>query len=121
MTLTIHKLSTRCRSPKGLERLGGVAEDAARGPLASELREQLGPSLDRLPPVVRLNELRVKVKIPARNLSSFTLANAWARAFTLALHQALARPPGDGTICSHRYESETSYQAALLLHIARNG
>lgn len=121
MTLSINKLNTHCRFPKGSERFRGVAEDAARGPLASELRAQLGPSLDRLPPVVRLNELRVKVKIPARNLNAFTLANEWARAFTLALHQSLARPPGDGATYSRRYESEIAYKAALLCHIIRNG
>jgi hypothetical protein len=121
MTLTIHKLSTRCRSPKGFERPGALVDDVARGPLASELGAYLGPSLDRLPAVTRLKDLRVRLKIPARNLNAMALSSAWARAFTLALHRALAYPPGDGTVSSRRYESDAAYTAAMLHHIATKG
>jgi hypothetical protein len=121
MTLTIHKLSTHCRSPRGMERHGALVDDIARGLLASELKGQLGPSLDRLPAVMRLKQLRVRLKIPARNLNATTLANAWARAFTAALHRALAHPPGDGAVASRRYESDAAYRAAMLRHIATQG
>lgn len=121
MTVTIHKLITRCRSPRGFERPDALVDNVARGILASELGAHLGPSLDRQPAVTRVKQLRVRVKIPARKLNATTLANAWARAFTLALHQALAGPPGDGTISSRRYESEAAYQAAMLHHIATKG
>jgi hypothetical protein len=121
MTLTIHKLTTRCRSPRGFERPGALVDDVARGILASELGAHLGPSLDRLPAVTRLKQLRVRLKIPARKLNATTLADAWARAFALALHQALAYPPGDGAISSRRFESDAAYQAAMLHHIATKG
>jgi len=121
MSLTIHKLSTRCRSPRGVERAGMLVEDVVRELLASELGGQLGPSLDRLPGVTRLKDLRVKVKIPVRKLNAIDLASAWARAFTLALHQALAHPPGDGAIFSRRYESDAAYEAAMLRHISTKG
>jgi hypothetical protein len=121
MTLTIHKLSTRCRTPRGLERHGALVDDIARGMLASELQAQLGPSLDRLPAVVRLKELRVKLRIPGRNLNATSLAAAWARAFTLALHRALAYPPGDGFVSSRRHESAAAYKASLLHHLAARG
>jgi hypothetical protein len=98
-----------------------LAEDAARGPLARELGAHLGPSLEKLPPVVRVNTLRVQLKIPARNLNVFALTGAWAKAFTLALHQALAHPPGDSVTSSRRYESVAAYRAAMLRHIAANG
>ena len=121
MSLTIHKLSTRCRSPRGVERAGMLVEDVVRGLLASELGGQLGPSLDRQPGVTRLKDLRVKVKIPVRKLNAINLASEWARAFTLALHQALAHPPGDGAISWRRYESDAAYEAAMLRHISTKG
>lgn len=121
MTLTIHKLSTRCRSPRGVERPDALVEDVARGLLGSELGAHLGPSLDRLPAVTRLKQLHVRLKIPSRNLNTMNLASAWARAFTLALHKALAYPPGDGVISSRRYESNAAYKAAMLQHIATKG
>jgi hypothetical protein len=121
MTLTIHKLTTRCRSPKSVAQPGALVDDVTRGMLASTLGAQLGPSLDRFAPVTRLKELRVRLKIPARNLNAATLANAWARAFTQALHQALAYPPGDSAMPWRRYESDAAYKAAMLHHIATHG
>lgn len=121
MTLTIKNLSTRCRCPRGFERQGAFVDSIAHGPLASELKAQLGPSLDRLPAVIRLKQLRVRVKVPARNLNATALASAWARAFTAALHRALAYPPGDGVVSSRRHNSEAAYRAAMLHHIAVSG
>ena len=121
MTVTIHKLTTRCRSPRGVERSGALVERVARGLLASELGAHLGPSLDRLPAVTRLKQLRVRLQIPSRKLDAMNLASAWARAFTVALHKALAYPPGDGVISSRRYESAAAYKAAMLHHIATKG
>lgn len=121
MSLVIRKMRTHCRAPRRFERPGALVEDVARGPLASELKAQLGPSLDRLPAVVRLKQLRVRLEIPARNLNTMTLADAWARALTLALHRALASPAGDGATDSRRYQSDAAYQASLLHHIATKG
>ncbi len=121
MTLNIRQLRTRCRSPRGFERAGALVEDAARGPLASELDGHLGPSLDRLPAVVRLKHLRVQLRVPSRNLNTMTLAAAWANAFTHAIHRALAHPPGDGAVSSRRYHSEAAYKAAMLHHVATRG
>ena len=121
MPLTIHKLSTHCRAPRSAERHGALVDEIARGSLASELNGQLGPSLDRLSAVMRLKELRVRVRIPARNLTASALASAWAREFTLALHRALAYPAGDGVISSRRHESAAAYEAAMLHHIATKG
>jgi hypothetical protein len=121
MTLTIGKLSTRCRAPKGFERQGALVDSIAHGPLANELKAQLGPSLDRLPAVIRLKDLRVRVKVPARNLNATSLASAWARAFTAALHRALAYPPGDGVVSSRRHKTDAAYRAAMLHHLAVHG
>ena len=121
MSLTIHKLSTHCRAPRGAERHAALVDDIARGTLARELDAQLGPSLDRLPAVVRLKQLRVRLRISTRNLSASALSSAWGRAFTLALHRALAYPPGDGAISWRRYESGAAYKAAMLHHIATKG
>jgi hypothetical protein len=121
MTLTIHKLTTRCRSPKSVPLAGALVDDAARGLLATELDGQLGPSLDRLPAVVRLKQLSITIKIPARKLSVAALANAWGRAISVALHQTLARPSIDPVISPQRYESDIAYKAAMLHHIATQG
>ncbi|WP_353064438.1 hypothetical protein RBB77_01580 [Tunturibacter psychrotolerans] len=121
MTLTIHKLRVHCRSPKGVDRVGPLVNELAHGPLSSEMATHLGPSLDRLAPVIRLNRLRVQIKLPSRNLNSKTLANAWSREFALALHRALAHPTSDGTISSCRYETSAAYKSAMLHHIATKG
>ena len=52
MSLTIRKLNTRCRAPRGSDRPGALVEDVTRGLLATELGAQLGPSLERLPAVL---------------------------------------------------------------------
>src|SRR5437016_6872798 len=121
MTLTIHKLSTHCRSPKEIAGTTAIVDDVARGPLASELSARLGPSLDRLPAVVRVRQLRVELTIPAKCLSASALADQWAHAFTLALHRALAYPEGDGTFCIRRYQSQAEYNAALLQYLLTEG
>jgi hypothetical protein len=120
MTLTIHKLSTRCRLPKGAERAGSLVEEVTRGPLESELNSQLGPSLDRLPAVVRMKELQVKVRVPARELSGRKLAAAWAREFSLALHKALVRPENSGSD-TRRHASLAQYNASLIQHLLLEG
>jgi hypothetical protein len=76
MSLTIRKLSTHCRSPRNFESPAALVEDVAWGPLASELRATLGPSLDRLPAVIRLKTLHVRLKVPSRNLNTTKLASA---------------------------------------------
>lgn len=121
MTVSIRKLTTRCRSPRGFQQPDTLLEDVTRKRLAGELGDQLGPSLDRLPGVVRVKQLRVRVKIPASSLSAAALASAWGRAITLALHQAVASPSGDGAISSRRYASAVAYKAAMLQHIANKG
>src|SRR5439155_7486796 len=121
MTLTIHKLSTHCRSPKGIAGAGALVDDVGRGPLAFELSAQLGPSLERLPAVVRVRQLRIELAIPAGRLNASVLTDQWARAFALALHRALAYPEGDGTFCIRRYQSQAEYNAALLQYLLTEG
>jgi len=121
MTLTVHNLRTHCRYPKGCDGAGALVDEVSRGPLVSELSAQLGPSLDRLPAVVRVRRIRVGVKIPATRLTGQTLAGTWAREFSLALHRALAYPDGDGASAIRRYESQAEYNAALLQYLLTEG
>lgn len=121
MSLTIHKLSTHCRAPKSSEGAGALVDEVSRGPLVSELGAQLGPSLDRLPAVVRVRGLRVGVKIPAMRLNAQTLAGDWAREFSRALHRALAYPDGEGASAIRRYWSQAEYNAALLQYLLTEG
>jgi len=121
MTLTIHKLNTDCRASKTFAHAGTLVDDASRSLLASELSGQLGPSLDRLPAVVRLRSLQVKVRLPARRLDATKLAQAWAREFATALHRALAYADGEGTSAVHRYSTQAEYRAALLQYLLTEG
>ena len=121
MSLTIQKLRVHCRSPRGVDRVGALVNDLARGSLNSELAAYLGPSLDRLPPVIRLKGLRVQVKMPARNLNAKTLAGAWSRAFALSLHRALAHAHSDGALNARLYETAAAYKSAMLHHLATKG
>ena len=121
MTLTIAKLSVQCHRSRGAMDPRGLVSDVARDKLPYELSAQLGPSLDRAPAVVRLKRLNVSLRISARDLQQGRLAAAWARAVGVSLHQALARPAGDGVICSRRYETRASYRAAMMQHVAIRG
>jgi len=121
MILTVHKLQTHCRSPKGCDGAGALVDEVSRGPLVAELGAQLGPSLDRLPAVVRMRGLRVKVKVPAKRLNAQTLAGDWAREFSLALHRALAYPDGEGLSAVRRYPTRAAYNAALLQYLLTEG
>jgi hypothetical protein len=121
MSLVVQKLRTHCRYPKGVDGVGGLMDEVSRGSLASELGAQLGPSLDRLPAVVRVRGLRVGVKIPAKRLNAQTLAGDWAREFSLALHRALAYPDGEGLSAVRRYPTRAAYNAALLQYLLTEG
>lgn len=121
MTLAIHKLSTHCRSPKSIERGDELVDEVARGALHSELAAQLGPSLDRLPAVVRIQGLRVQVEIPAKQFSATVLADRWARALTVALHKALAHPESSSSVAIRRYQSHAEYIASLVRHLLTEG
>jgi hypothetical protein len=120
MKLTIHKLQTRGHSPRGV-RSATMVDEVARLQLPLELQAQLGPSLDRLPPVVRLKQLKVSLTIPARELSRGTLASAWARAFAVALHRSLANSVSRGTDRIRSFSSQVAYRAAMIHHMATRG
>jgi hypothetical protein len=121
VTLTIQKMSTRCRASRTALGSKDVLEEVARARLPYELGTQLGPSLDRLPAVIRMQRLNVSLQLSALELRQGKLAAAWARALGLSLHQALARPAGDGTTASRRYESVAAYKAAMIRHIVTHG
>jgi hypothetical protein len=118
MTLHVGKLATRCLVPRGQEEVGALVEDVARQVLPRELSERLGPSLDRQPAVVRLRRLDVKLRISVADVKRGGLASAWASAFARALHEALARPEGEGEKL-RRFESRASYVAAMIAHASR--
>ena len=118
MTLRIGKLATRCLAARGQEGAGALVDAVAREALPRELLERLGPSLDRQPAVVRLKLLNVAVRIDLAELKRGGLAGAWAKAFARALHEALARPDGEGERLRH-FESPASYLAAMIAYASR--
>jgi hypothetical protein len=116
MSLRIGKMATRCRAPGGQEAAGAIVDAVARESLPYELAARLGPSLDRQPAVLRLKLLDVPLRVDATTLRRGGLAEAWAAAFARALHEALARPDGDGTML-RRFDSPVAYRAAMIAHI----
>ena len=118
MTVRIGKLATRCLAPRGLGGAGDLVDAVARETLPRELSERLGPSLDRQPAVVRLRRLDVKLHISLAEVNRGRLAGAWANAVARALHEALARPEGEGEKL-RRFESRASYLAAMIVHASR--
>jgi hypothetical protein len=118
MTLRIGKLATRCLVPRGQEEVGALVEDVAWQVLPRELSERLGPSLDRQPAVVRLRRLDVKLCMSVAELKRGNFAGAWANAVARALHEALARPEGEGEKL-RRFESRAAYVAAMIVHASR--
>ena len=96
MTLRIARLSTECRLPREQAAAGALVDQAVREVLPRAISAHLGPSLDRQPEVCRLRALEVVVRIDVETLRRGGLATAWAGALAQALHEALARPAGDG-------------------------
>ena len=121
MTLTIGTLSTHCRVPRGVEGSSALVDEVAHSKLPYEAGIQLGPSLDRMPAVVRLNHLGVSLQLSLRELRQGKLASAWARALGVSLHKALARPAGDGVVSSRRHATRAVYKAAMIHHILTRG
>ena len=118
MTLRIGKLATRCLAPRGQGGASELVDAIARETLPRELSERLGPSLDRQAAVVRLKLVNVTVRIDVAELKRGGLAGAWAKALARALHEALARPDGEGERV-RRFESRASYLAAMIVHASR--
>jgi hypothetical protein len=116
MSLRIGKLATRCRAPPGQEGADAVVDAVAREVLPRELAAKLGRSLDRQPAVLRLKLLNVPVSVDIATLQRGGLAKVWTAALARALHEALARPDGDGTML-RRFESPAAYSIAMITHI----
>jgi hypothetical protein len=93
-----------------------LVDAVAREMLPRELAARLGPSLDRHPPMLRLKMLNVPISVDITTLRGGKLAEIWAAAIARALHEALARPDGDGTVL-RRFESPAAYRAAMITHI----
>jgi hypothetical protein len=121
VTLTIDKLTTYCRIPRSVEGSRALVDEVAQGKLLYEIGAQLGPSLDRVPAVVRLKRLSVSLQLSPREIRRGKLACAWARALGVSLHRALARPAADGVISSRLYETRAAYKAAMVHHVLSQG
>jgi hypothetical protein len=117
MTLRIGTLDTRCRFARGQEATAALIDETARVLLPRELTERLGPSLDRQSALVRLRRLDVKLRLDPATLRAGGLAEVWAIAMVRALHQALARPDGDGATL-RRFPTRAAYLAAMVAHAA---
>lgn len=114
MALVIHKLATECHLPPHHRSSAELVDRLARGRLARDLGEHLGPSLARQPGIVRIRRLPLRVIIPASELNEDALSLAWRQAFSKALFTALAYPTGVGPFEVFRAESVASFIASAI-------
>jgi hypothetical protein len=114
MTLRIHQLDTTCHVPSWHRNGAELVDRFARGHLARDLGEHLGPSLARQPAVVRIRALNLRVILPASSLSEEGLSVAWREAFAKALFTALTYPSGAGPAGIFRADSVADFLAAAI-------
>jgi hypothetical protein len=113
MTLRAARLTTHCVLPRGQEQAAPLIEETARRILPRTLAARLGPSLDRESEVLRLKMLNVMLRIDLDTLQRGVFADRWADVLARSLHEALARPAGDGFFL-YRYERREDYLAAMI-------
>jgi hypothetical protein len=114
MSITIDKLATRCRVPRGHEAAARVVAQVAHRRLARALAELIGPALAGQPRVVRIRRLNVRLTLGAGELSSEALADAWAQALVRSLFEALAYPTGFHQVQIVRADNRAAFLATFL-------
>jgi hypothetical protein len=114
MALRIRQFETTCHVPARFESKAELVDRLARGRLAHDLSQHLGPSLSRQTAIVRIRRLRFRVIIPASELNEEGLSLAWKQAFGKALFTALAYPSGAGPFEVFRAESAASFIASAI-------
>ncbi len=114
MSFTIEKFETRCRTTSAHRNVADLVNRTARERLAPALSEHLGPSLSRLPAVVRIRRVGVRLRMAAGRVNEESFTQAWLQAFGRELFKTLAWPSGTGPIEILRYESEAEYHAAFI-------
>jgi hypothetical protein len=111
VTLTIDKLVTRGKIPRKLKVDTAFVERVAREQFGVECARQLRRPWPVQPQVARIRRLRVRVTIPAGQLTPDTLAAAWTAAFIRELFAALSHPNGVEIV---RFESRAEYLASAI-------
>lgn len=109
--LTIDRLVTRGRIPRKLKFDTTLVERVAREQFVVECARLLRRAWPAQPQVARIRRLRVRVTIPAAQLTPDNLAAAWTAAFMRELFAALARPNATEIVC---FESRAEYLAAAI-------
>ena len=112
MSLTIGRLETRASLPKRWTSLAPVVDRVARGTVGSAFSRELSTLSSAREVVCRIRTLRVRVCVPAKELTEETLTKRWAQAFSRALTNALDRT--DGRIEIVRAESRAAWLADYL-------
>jgi hypothetical protein len=114
MSLRIARFNTTCHFPAPYQREASLVDGLARGRLARDLAEHLGPSLSRQPAIVRIRRVPLRVLIPAREWNEDALSLHWRQAFGKALFTALAYPSGAGLFEVYRTDSVAGFIAAAI-------
>jgi hypothetical protein len=111
VTLTIDRLVTRGKIPRNLKVDTAFFERVARERFPVECAGQLRRPWPVQPHVARIRRLRVRVTIPAAQLTADALAAAWTAAFIRELFAALGHPNGAEIV---RFESKAEYLASAI-------
>jgi hypothetical protein len=111
VTLTIERLVTRGKIPRKLNFDVSLIEQIACEHFAAECTRQLRRPWPVQVKVARIRQLRVRVKISAKQLTSDALASAWSAAFIQELSAALAHPNGVEIV---HFASRAEYLASAI-------
>lgn len=114
MSFTIGKFVTRCRASDARRQIGAIADRVARERMGSALAEHFGPSLSRLPAIVRIRRVRVGLRMAAERVNEETLTQAWVQAFGRELFKSLAWPSGLEGVEILRYDTEAEFRATFI-------
>jgi len=114
MSVTIEKLATRCRVSRRHEATGRLVDRVARGRLARELTELVGPAISSQEQIVRIRRLRVNLTFAGKEFDENAFATAWARALAKSLFEALAHAGATGPFQVVRAGSTGEFRAAFL-------
>ena len=112
MSLTIGRLENCASLPKRWTSLSPVVDRVAKSVLGPALSRELSAASSARGVVCRMRTLRVKVCVPAKDLTDEILARRWAQAFSRALTNALDRT--DSRVEIVRAESRAAWLAGYL-------
>lgn len=119
MRLSIGHLGIHVTAPREQARAGRHCAWLLEDRLPAELSAHLGPSLARVPDVVRIRELKVRLSLRAGRIDPERLLRDWLAAFTRELFEQLAFPSEPEARGIYRVASPARLRADFLRELLR--